>query len=461
MKRLASVLALGCCLLITLTVLAVDPPTLRGPTNFACYPTGIRPSDITSFDDDGDGWIDLAVSCYGSSNVWTYTNLGAGVFAPVAPATEVPTGPVAISGGQLAPKWGEQIAVLSQFARTVSMVDDGALGAFPNPPLTVPVALAGGYLDGDALLDLAVIDASTGLLSWYTSVVGVWGNTPGGLAAPIAVTIGDLNNDGWGDVVVAGDGIPNGKLLVFMSTGVVGYPAVGFAAPLTLNLTAFSPEAIDIADFNGDGFNDLVVVGNDAMNEGWAQVFLNGVNPIGFTPLAAKKTWGLQASDVVAADLDGFGLPDFAVANYGSRTVTIFLTEATGMSAANIRVREGLCLERHQVSQITYKAMFKYTLDCGYYPVALVAGDYDRNGKVDLAIAFEAASTVIDPEIASCIEVIFDIACGFQGQDNFAQKPHNEAVSEWLNYLELPTEATDCPNYGECVEEAGADSGNP
>ena len=462
MKWLAFVLVATCCLLVSVAGLAVDPPVLQGPTDFACYPTGIRPSAITSFDDDGDGWMDLAVSCYGSSNVWTYMNLGAGVFAPISPAAEVPTGPIGVCGGQMAPQWGQQAAVLSQFARTLSVVDNNTRQGFLNPALVVPVALASGNLDSDALLDLAVIDASTGLLSWYSSTVGVWSNTPGTLATPVDVAIGDLNNDGWGDVVLAGDDIPNGRILVFMSTGVVGYPAVGFSAPLAINLTGFGPDAVGIADFNGDGFNDLVVVGNDAMNEGWAQVFLNTVNPVGFTPMPAKKTWGLQASDVVAANLDGFGLPDFAVTNYGSQTVTIFLTKATGTTAASFKVREGLCLDQHNVAQITYGAVFKYALDCGFYPVALTAGDYDLNGKADLAIAFEAASSTIDPEISSCIEVIFDIACGFQGLDNFPQRPHNEVVAEWLNYLErLPTESTECPNYTECDEQNGVDSGNP
>ena len=82
MKKAAVFLGIG-ILLATLSgylVVGQMPPPLVQPSAFACYPSGIRPDYIVSQDLNRDGWDDLSVACYGSSQVWQYSNLGSGVF---------------------------------------------------------------------------------------------------------------------------------------------------------------------------------------------------------------------------------------------------------------------------------------------------------------------------------------------------------------------------------------------
>ena len=85
MKRL---LLLTLCLTVGIAVtgmsqgLAVPPnenpaPGLL-PSSWACYPTCVLPSDIVAADFNGNGWLDLAVSCSATGNVFFYPNGGIG-----------------------------------------------------------------------------------------------------------------------------------------------------------------------------------------------------------------------------------------------------------------------------------------------------------------------------------------------------------------------------------------------
>jgi hypothetical protein len=141
------------------------------------------------------------------------------------------------------------------------------------------------------------------------------------------------------------------------------------------------------------------------------------------------KTWGLGASFVEAFDADGYGRPDFVVANYASQTLTVFLTETLAAATpVSIATRPNICLANHRKEAIKIGSVFKYSLDCGYYPTSIASGDFDRNGKMDIAVTLESAGPVIDPEECSCIEIIFDVSCGFQGSDGFTQISHQEVV---------------------------------
>src|SRR2546426_298561 len=71
---------------------------------------------------------------------------------------------------------------------------------------------------------------------------------------------------------------------------------------------------------------------------------------------------GLDPSAVVAADFNGDGTLDLAVANKDDNTVSIVLGKADGTFAA----------------QVTYAT--------GLAPVALVAADFNQDGKLDLAV---------------------------------------------------------------------------
>ncbi len=413
------------------SVLGQNSPPLVEPTAFACYPTGIRPVYIVSADLLKDGWYDLVVACRGSNQVWQYINLGSGVFGtPTRMA--VPLGPIALVAGQLTAGWGAQIAVLSQFIPAVSTIPAG-IPFYPlgSPPLISPQHMAGGHLNqGDILLDLVVVDSGLGVApTLHYFVGGAWAP---GIALPAGtdpsyVVVADFNNDRWDDVVVVDRSRANRRILVYMNASGTLPAAPTWSIPVG----SFDPVAMDTADFDGDGFMDIVVVGNDEANGGWARVFLNTVNPSGFAPLGIPlQTWGLGTRFVKAFDVDGHGRPEFVTANHSSHNITVFLTETLQQAiTADVSTRPGICLANHRRATIRIAPIFKYSLGCGYHPTSIAAQDFDLNGKMDIAIALESASPIIDPQQPSCIKIIFDVACGLQGSAGFVQIGHAEVVS--------------------------------
>lgn len=420
-----------------------DPPPEYTPGEYgstlACYPTCVLPNYIVAADFNQNGWLDLAVSCHGTSTVWTYANLGPntpGAFAcpnrsspPGLPGVfSVGLGPVALIVGHIPNFNGyPDVGVLSQVAPGMfSLRPNYAAGAVPiplqaPPALVNPVHVAGGDFDHTNLvLDFAVVDvpplpAAPRILLYQDGAFYGFVKPPAAAlavpagATPAFIVVADFDTNGWDDIaVVAAD---TNQLLVQYSAG-PGFNAGAIAwAPYDVG---FSPAAMDVGDFNADGFLDIVVVGNHNGN-GYARVFLNSVNPSGFVGQGVTKTWGFNTRFVEVLDVDGNGRDDFVTANFGSHTLTVFLTWITCKEDDERHTRPECCLCKEQMKKdcIEFKK-FKIELECGYYPTCLVGGDFDRNGKMDLAVTLYSATREICPQNPSCIEVIFDAACGIQ-----------------------------------------------
>jgi len=469
------------------------PPAGLLPRAWACYPTGVLPDYIVAADFNQNGWLDLAVSCAGSNAVWTYFNTTAipggplfNIQAPIA----VPGGPVALVTGHIgdtrtgntaaAPlneKLGAfdghpDIGVLSTTNTTgnPSVVSWIAPTTGTPPPILCPnivlpglpingiLHIAGADFTHNNQLGLAVAaNNNVYIYDWIPldpgppKVLGFYAAIPPSPCAlpgrPVFVSTGDFDQNGWADVAVlcqgAGPGGTNASVQIFYNirgTFIPG-PNVGLFVPIV-------PTGMDVGDFNADGYPDLVIVGNVGAR-GFAQVLLNTIpagTGAGFTALPAMATWGFNTRFVEVLDADGNGRDDFATANRDSDTITVFLTDVLpGLVNDNRPVDPPYCLCEAQRKRdrldITFK-LFKIELRCGHFPVSLAAGDYDYNGKMDLAVALESADKELCAQNPSCIEIDYDIACGF----NANQVPHqNLGINE----------STSCPA---CKEPCGGNT---
>jgi hypothetical protein len=131
-----------------------------------------------------------------------------------------------------------------------------------------------------------------------------------------------------------------------------------------------SPGAVAIGDFNGDGKPDLVVAnaGNAGLaDDGNVSVLLG--NGDGTFQAAVKVAAGKNPASIVAGDFNGDGKLDLAVSNRGDPT--------SGAGAAVI-----ILLGKGDGS---FQA--PTTLALQFTPVAVVAGDFNGDLKLDLAIA--------------------------------------------------------------------------
>jgi hypothetical protein len=167
---------------------------------------------------------------------------------------------------------------------------------------------------------------------------------------PTAVAVGDLNGDGWPDVVAA-DQTGNGvDVLLNDGTGALGaavaYPALS------------GPDGVVIADFNGDGHADVGV-------SAWNDVAVLPGDGTGVFGAALIHHTGKATRDVVTADFNDDGHPDLAIANKYTQDVSVLLGVGDGTFA----------------DQVDYPAA---TTDIMW---SIRAGDVTGDGVVDLVAA--------------------------------------------------------------------------
>ena len=179
--------------------------------------------------------------------------------------------------------------------------------------------------------------------------------TPG--RTPLDVAVGDLNGDGKMDIVVAASGA--NSVLVF-TQGAVGT----FNAPVAYAVGG-DPQAVTVADLDGNGFADLAV----ATTANTVSVVLQ--TSAGIFASAVDFVTGVQPVAIKAADLNGDGKLDLLTANYGA-------TLSPGTQGLSVLL---------QGAPGTFAAPVHYAT--GYRAVALAVGDLNADGKPDVAVACE------------------------------------------------------------------------
>ncbi len=178
--------------------------------------------------------------------------------------------------------------------------------------------------------------------------------TPGFRRAP-AFALGDLNQDGQLDFLT-------GALDVsarFLNRG-------NGTFQILPNLDSFFQDAA-IADFNQDGYADVASLNADVVNVNL------GYNPTWpAVPVLTATVVGRWATTIRAGDFNSDGKLDLAVGNYQDNTLTLFPGDGRG----------------------AYDTLLGLRLNVGVQPLSLLSGDFDGDGKSDLAFANSGATTV-------------------------------------------------------------------
>jgi hypothetical protein len=190
---------------------------------------------------------------------------------------------------------------------------------------------------------------------------------PAGTQSNISLAVGDLNRDGYLDVVVIG-GIDVGEVMVLLGNG------DGTFQPQTIyRWEGYYPESVAIADVNGDGYPDLAVANycqdpQRVCTTGSVNIsFGNGGGT--FQAPVSYSSGGFDARSVAVGDVNGDSRPDLIVAS-------IYLNVPNGLAPGEVNVLLGN-------GDGTFQAAVNF-LSGGAAPQSIVIADLNGDEKPDL-----------------------------------------------------------------------------
>jgi hypothetical protein len=267
-----------------------------------------------------------------------------------------------------------------------------------------------GDFNGDGKSDLVVSGCDE--LCQHGSVAVLLGKGNGTFQAPLLFdpgflprfpVVADFNNDGKSDLAVVRtlqgscsdlDCVDPGGISILLGKG-----DGTFQPPVSYLADGFLARSATVADFNGDGKLDIVVVNGNCADfncvTGTVSVLLGNGDGT-FQPQVAYSAGDFGSNSAAVGDFNGDGALDLAVANVGQCSA-------------------GLCLDRGSVGVLlgrrdgTFQPVVNYPNQIQGFTIA--ASDLDGDGKLDLVLSSKA--------------VFLGIGDGtFQAEQSYNPQPH-------------------------------------
>jgi hypothetical protein len=191
---------------------------------------------------------------------------------------------------------------------------------------------------------------SDGILTGTLNMGGLQNNLTG-------IAVGDFNDDGDQDLVIAHEGFNTVSVRLGNGSG-------GFTGNTEVVVTSH-PYSVAVGDIDLDGKQDFL-----ATCQGNGIVAVRAGDGMGGFGAYSNVNVGLNPVSIALGDFNNDGKPDFATANFNDHTVSIRIGDGAGSFTGNLAV------------------------PVGNYPAGVALGDFNNDNKLDLAAASSAQNTV-------------------------------------------------------------------
>jgi len=180
---------------------------------------------------------------------------------------------------------------------------------------------------------------------------------------PRTIIAGDMNGDGKPDLIVTNTAADNATVLLNSGTGIFTLQ------PNVRSVGGLSPYSVTAADFNGDGKLDIAVANYDADSIG---VLINQGNGNFTAQMLYPLPPGSSPRSIAAGDVDGNGQPDLVVASSGADDVIVLFNKGNSIFSGRV----------------------SYSMVTGSSPYAVALADVDGDGKPDMVVANSGAGNI-------------------------------------------------------------------
>jgi hypothetical protein len=369
----------------TVTVIAQNPQgAFQAQQTFR---VGLRPYSVAASDLTGDGELDIITTNYGSGNVSVLLNNGDDSFlsqqdfaTDLAPVQTV----VADVNGDGRP----DLVTASNHDSAVGVLLGKGDGTFEPAPAGSGVGLSdtpfladfnGSGIDGSVVLD------RSGEILYRAGIPG----EPGTFAPPVVLNPGrsaraiTVLQIGSQYAIAAADTHFDPTLSInqfIFTVSIYTVSASGQVSRRTAISTPDLPTSLAVEDLTGNGLDDLVAA--NALDNS-VTIALQAGTGLFAAPMTVPA--GVAPSDIAFGDLTSNGLPDIIVTDQSSGDLTVLLNSPTHTFTQSLRFRSSTGLYGLDTTSGSP------TVSSFAETVSLVAGDFMGNGDDDIVVVNQDA----------------------------------------------------------------------